>query len=134
MDTPEQKVPTDIRKALADKPAVMATWKDLTPIARRDFISWIESAKQPETRKRRVDSLPSRLTSGKRRPCCYAIIPMSLYKALAGTPKAKVTWKDLTPSEKRDFVSWIEEAKDPETHMFRIEKTCMMLAAGKRRP
>jgi hypothetical protein len=41
----EPRVPTDLRKALAAAPKAKAQWKDLTPIARRDFISWIDSAK-----------------------------------------------------------------------------------------
>ncbi len=48
----EVKVPTDLGKALAATPMAKAQWRDLTPIARRDFISWIDSAKQPETRRR----------------------------------------------------------------------------------
>jgi Bacteriocin-protection, YdeI or OmpD-Associated len=64
----EPKVPTDLRKALTAAPSVAALWWNLTPIARRDFIFWIDSAKQPETRKRRIDSLGGRLAAGKRRP------------------------------------------------------------------
>lgn len=130
----EPKVPTDLRKVLAGVPKAAALWKDLTPIARRDFITWIESAKQPETRKRRVDSLPSRLLSGKRRPCCFMIIPMSLYKALGKDPKAKDMWKDLTPMQRRDFVSWIDEARDKEEHALRIMKALIMLSKGKKHP
>ena len=37
------KVPTDLRQALAAAPMAKAKWSDLTPIARRDFISWIRS-------------------------------------------------------------------------------------------
>jgi hypothetical protein len=85
----EPRVPTDLRKVLAASARAKAQWSDLTPIARRDFISWIESAKQPETRKRRVESIPSRLASGKRRPCCYALVPVNLYKAIGSLPKAK---------------------------------------------
>ncbi|MFZ1988005.1 MAG: YdeI/OmpD-associated family protein [Minisyncoccia bacterium] len=129
-----EKVPTDLRKVLAAAPKVMEMWKDLTPIARRDFTSWIEGAKQLETRKRRVERVHSMLTSGKRRPCCYAIVPMNLYKALADSPKAKAVWKDLTPDERRDFVGWIDEAKESETRTRRIEKTCALLASGKRHP
>ncbi|MES2225778.1 MAG: YdeI/OmpD-associated family protein [Patescibacteria group bacterium] len=124
----------DLKKVLATNKKAQATWEDLTPIARRDFISWIESAKQPETRKRRVESLPSRLASGKRRPCCYAIVPTNLYKALDFLPKAKKLWKDLTPDEKRDFTDWINTAKDSEARTKRIEKACALLLAGKRRP
>lgn len=129
-----EKVPQDLRKVLTANPKAKAKWEDLTPIARRDFMSWIDSAKQPETRKRRVESIPSRLASGKRRPCCYAIVPMNLYKALNVNPKAKAVWKDLTPDARRDFVSWIDSANGPEAHGLRIEKACSMLAAGKRRP
>lgn len=133
-ETSEQKVPPDLRKALAANPKAKALWSGLTPIARRDFISWIASAKQPETRRRRVESMGSRLASGKRRPCCYAVVPMKFYKALDADPKAKAQWKSLTPDGRRDFISWIGAAKDPEEYRRRIEKACAMLAAGKQHP
>jgi len=111
-----------------------AQWRDLTPIARRDFISWIDSAKQPETRRRRIEKTCSMLVAGKRRPCCYSIVSFNLYTALAATPTAKAQWSDLTPIERRDFISWMDSAKQPAAHRRRIEKACVMLAAGKRRP
>jgi len=124
----------DLREALAAMPKAKAKWSDLTPIARRDFISWIESAKQPETRKRRVERAGSMLVAGKRRPCCYTIVSLDLHLALKATPKAKAQWSDLTPVERRDFISWMDSAKEPEANRRRIEKACAMLAAGKRRP
>ena len=130
----EPRVPTDLRKVLAASARAKAQWSDLTPIARRDFISWIESAKQPETRKRRVESIPSRLASGKRRPCCYALVPMNLYKAIGSLPKAKAQWKDLTANERRDFVDWIDSAKESDMRTQRIEKVCVMLLSEKRHP
>jgi uncharacterized protein YdeI (YjbR/CyaY-like superfamily) len=130
----EPRLPTDLRKALAVTPVAKAQWSDLTPIARRDFISWIDSAKQPETRRRRIERACSMLAAGKRRPCCYSIVSLNLYTALAATPMAKAHWSDLTPIERRDFISWMDSAKQPETHRRRIEKACVMLAAGKRRP
>jgi uncharacterized protein YdeI (YjbR/CyaY-like superfamily) len=74
------------------------------------------------------------LAAGKRRPCCYSIVSLNLYTALAATPMAKAQWRDLTPIERRDFISWMDSPKQPETHRRRIEKACVMLAAGKRRP
>jgi uncharacterized protein YdeI (YjbR/CyaY-like superfamily) len=130
----ELRLPTDLRKALAAAPKAQALWSDLTPIARRDFISWIESAKQLETRRRRIERACSMLAAGKRRPCCYSIVSLDLHLALAATPKAKAQWSDLTPIERRDFISWMDSAKEPEKHKRRIEKACAMLAAGKRRP
>jgi uncharacterized protein YdeI (YjbR/CyaY-like superfamily) len=130
----ELRLPTDLRKALAAAPMAKAQWSDLTPIARRDFVSWIDSAKQPETRRRRIERACSMLAAGKRRPCCYSIVSFDLYTALNATPKAKSQWSDLTPIERRDFISWMDSAKQPEAHRRRIEKACVMLATGKRRP
>ena len=124
--------PADLRKVLTSKKKAKEQWEGLTPIGRRDFISWIESAKQPETRKRRVESVPSRLASGKRRPCCYALVPMNLYKALSGMPRAKATWSVLTPTQKRDFAAWIDSAAGSGERAERIAKVCGLLAAGKR--
>ena len=130
----EPRVPTDLRKALAADPVAKAKWSDLTPIARRDFISWLDSAKQPETRRRRIEKACSMLTAGKRRPCCFSIVSFDLYTALKATPLAKAQWSELSPIERRDFTSWLNSAKEPEAHRRRIEKACLMLAAGRRRP
>src|ERR1700730_7074548 len=130
----ELRLPTDLRKALAATPTAKAKWNDLTPIARRDFISWIDSAKQLETLMRVIERACSMLIAGKRRPCCYSIVSFNLFTALAAKPKAKAQWSDLTPIERRDFISWMDSAKQPEAHKRRIEKACVMLAAGKRRP
>lgn len=130
----EPTVPADLRKVLAAAPSAEAAWKGLTSIGRRDFISWIDSAKQPETRKRRVESVPSRLASGKRRPCCYAVVPMDLYRALGTDPSAKAQWSDLTANEKRDFSDWVESSDDKATRKTRIEEARVMLSAGTRGP
>jgi hypothetical protein len=68
---PEPAVPADLRKALAAAPKARALWSDITANARRDWIHWITSAKQPETRVRRIKNACSMLTAGKRRVCCF---------------------------------------------------------------
>lgn len=71
-EEPEPRVPADLRKALAAAdPKVRAAWSDITPAARRDFIHWIVSPKQPETRARRIRNACDMLAKGKRRPCCF---------------------------------------------------------------
>jgi uncharacterized protein YdeI (YjbR/CyaY-like superfamily) len=131
---PEAKVPADLRRALAAVPVAKGEWRELTPIARRDFISWIEQAKQEETRRRRIERACSMLAQGKRRPCCYAVVPLYLYTALKAAPKAKAKWSELTPTARRDFISWIESAKEPEERKRRTAKASAILAAGKQRP
>src|SRR5438132_10281962 len=100
----ELRVPTDLRKALAATPMAKAQWRDLTPIARRDFISWIDSAKQAETRRRRIEKACSMLAAGKRRPCCYSIVSFNLYTALAATPRANAQCSGFTPVARRDCI------------------------------
>jgi len=129
-----EKQPADLRKALAAAPAAKAQWDDLTPVARRDFISWIESAKQAETRKRRVERACSMLAAGKRRPCCYAVVPLDLHNALKAAPKAKAQWSDLASDARRDLIGWIESAKLKETRKRRIDEACAKLATAKLRP
>lgn len=68
---PEPRVPADFKKALATAPQAQATWKDITPNARWDWIRWIGSTKQAETRKRRIDAALSKMNDGDRRPCCF---------------------------------------------------------------
>lgn len=127
-------MPTDFRKALAAAPGARAAWGDLTPIARRDFISWIDSAKQAETRKKRIARACSMLEDGKRRPCCYAVVPLDLHLALKASPKAKSQWSALDSDARRDFIAWIESAKERETRRRRVDTACAKLAAGKQHP
>ncbi len=71
-DEPEPRVPPDLRKALVSAPLrAKEVWKDITPVARRDWIQWIVSAKQAETRARRITNACDMLAKGKRRPCCF---------------------------------------------------------------
>lgn len=68
----EPTVPADLRKALAGASSkARALWSDITPNARRDWIHWITSAKQEETRARRIKNACSMLAVGKRRVCCF---------------------------------------------------------------
>jgi hypothetical protein len=71
-EEPEPRVPPYLRKALAAAhPKARATWSDITPVARRDWIQWIESARRKETRLKRIESACDMLAKDKRRPCCF---------------------------------------------------------------
>ena len=68
----EPEVPPELKKALAAAaPKARALWSDITPNTRGDWIHWITSAKQPETRARRIKNACSMLAAGKRRVCCF---------------------------------------------------------------
>ena len=64
-------LPVDLRKALIANPTALEAWKDITPLARNEFICWVEDAKQSTTRDRRVRRTQEELEEGKRRPCCW---------------------------------------------------------------
>lgn len=65
------RLPSGSRTALAAAPKAHAVWSDITPIARRDWIAWITSARQAKTRVRRIRNACDVLAWGKRRVCCF---------------------------------------------------------------
>lgn len=64
-------LPADLRTALVADGTALAAWNDITPLARNEFICWVEDAKQPTTRERRISRTREELLEGKRRPCCW---------------------------------------------------------------
>ena len=70
-DWPEPDIPTDFQAALADAPDISEAWKSITPMARWEWVRWINATKNLQTRQRRVEVAISKLRSGKRRPCCF---------------------------------------------------------------
>jgi hypothetical protein len=69
---PEPTVPEDLATALAAAPQeIQDLWRDITPMARWEWVRWVNATKNPDTRKRRVDVTISKMKSGKRRPCCF---------------------------------------------------------------
>jgi hypothetical protein len=60
-------------------------------------------------------------------------VPADLRKALTANPAMRVTWDDVTPAARRDWIYWITSGKKAETRERRILTACDMLAAGKRR-
>ena len=71
-DWPEPDVPADLAAALASAPAdVRVVWEDITPMARWEWVRWVQATRNPQTRARRVEVSISKLDGGKRRPCCF---------------------------------------------------------------
>jgi uncharacterized protein YdeI (YjbR/CyaY-like superfamily) len=62
------KLPADLRKALIANGTALAAWKDITPLARNEFICWVEDAKQEMTRKRRIRRTQEELEEGHAGP------------------------------------------------------------------
>jgi len=69
------ELPDDLRQALASDAAALATWEDISPLARNEWICWVTSPKKPETRVKRIAWGCENLAEGKCRPCCWPGCP-----------------------------------------------------------
>lgn len=67
----EPEIPDDLKKALLSSPKAEALWRDITPLARWDWIRWIRAVKTDETRRKHIDVALDKLNKGMRRPCCF---------------------------------------------------------------
>ena len=71
-DWPEPNMPQDLEAALTAAPqTIQDLWKDVTPMARWEWVRWVNATNNPDTRKRRVEVSISKMKRGKRRPCCF---------------------------------------------------------------
>jgi len=71
-DWPEPTVPEDLATALVAAPQrIQKLWSEITPMARWEWVRWVNATKNPDTRRRRVDVSISKMEGGKRRPCCF---------------------------------------------------------------
>jgi hypothetical protein len=69
---PEPRVPADLKQALERAPqAIRELWETITPMARWEWVRWVNATRNPETRSKRVAVSISKLRGGKRRPCCF---------------------------------------------------------------
>ena len=65
------ELPSDLQGALTASRRALDAWNDITPLARNEFICWVEDAKRQATRERRIRRTQEELEEGQRRPCCW---------------------------------------------------------------
>jgi hypothetical protein len=88
----EPEVPADLKKALETSPKAEALWKDITPLARWDWIRWIRAVKIAETRQKHIEVALDKLNKGMRRPCCFN-------RNACSEPAVSKNWVLLNPTE-----------------------------------
>ncbi len=88
----EPEVPEDVREALKSSPKAEDLWKDITPLARWDWIRWIRAVKTEETRQKHIDVMLDKLNRGIRRPCCFN-------RNLCSEPYVSHNWVLLDPTQ-----------------------------------
>ena len=62
-----------------------------------------------------------------------ARMPADLRSALARAARARATWQAFSPSQRREYIEWITEAKREDTRARRVATTVEWLGQGKRR-
>ena len=71
-DWPEPEVPKDFAKALDTAPEKVKTkWKDITAMARWEWIRWVNATNSKDTHAIRIEKSISKLNGKHRRPCCF---------------------------------------------------------------
>ncbi|HYK09151.1 MAG TPA: YdeI/OmpD-associated family protein [Candidatus Eisenbacteria bacterium] len=88
----EPQVPDDVQKVLSTSSKAEALWKDITPMARWDWIRWVRAVKTPETRKKHLEVMLDKLNKGMRRPCCFN-------RNMCSEPYVSHNWTLLPPTE-----------------------------------
>lgn len=69
------KLPKDLKESLRVSTLASKIWKDITPLARNEWICWVISVKKKETREKHVQRVIEDLSKGKKRPCCWSGCP-----------------------------------------------------------
>ncbi len=70
-------------------------------------------------------------TRTRKEPARPVVVPKDLRAALATNPEALAAFQAQSPSHRREYVEWIEEAKKAPTRERRLAKTLAQLAQGK---
>jgi len=76
-------LPEDLEQVLLADPPALISWEGITPLARNEWICWIEEARKPKTRLRRIERAQEDLKKGKKRPCCW---PGCFHREKTGHP------------------------------------------------
>lgn len=69
------KLPNFFKEQIESDLDVKTAWKNLTSLARNEWICWVTSANQEKTRDKRLDRAIKEIGEGKKRPCCWPGCP-----------------------------------------------------------
>ena len=60
------EIPPDLRAALDGAPAALTFFQQLSYTHQKEYVQWVEEAKRPETRQKRIQRMVEMLSAGKR--------------------------------------------------------------------
>lgn len=88
----EPEVPMDMKNILNTSQKAKEIWDSISPLGRWDWVRWVRAVKTPETRKKHLEVMMSKLNKGIRRPCCFN-------RSLCSDPEVSNNWVLLDESE-----------------------------------
>lgn len=97
---------------------------DLPP--KKTLTSWLKKAA-------RLNAEGVKAPRNTRSPKPPVKVPADLEMALRGTARARAAFEGFSPSHRREYVEWIEEAKREETRRRRLRTAIEWMAEGKPR-
>ncbi len=81
------QLPKDLESALRSSATALPSWEGISPLARNEWICWVESVKKAETRLHHIHRAVAELSAGKRRPCCWMGCPHRTDKPINATQR-----------------------------------------------
>ena len=127
------KLGTDISRDQLAYGAPSKEWAPISLVAIDEIWSAIRfrrDAALVAERKQRGTMRPTRPAS--KAPPRPIVVPPALAKALKGDAKANAFWASLAPSHRREYATWVAEAKRDETRERRLVATMTALRTGKK--
>lgn len=118
-------VPAKIDLGAMGQFARVTTLSDLP--ARRQLLSYV---KQAAALNEQGVKVPMRKKAG---PLPKLVVPDDLKRALDKNKKARATFEAFSPTNKRDYVEWLTEAKTDATRQKRLDTAIEWMAEGKDR-
>lgn len=89
-DWVEPDVPEDMKKALSTSKKAEDIWKEITPLARWDWVRWVRAVKTADTRQKHLEVMLDKLNKGMKRPCCFN-------RNMCSEPYVSHNWRLLDP-------------------------------------
>lgn len=131
-------VESDLSRDGGWQPLISRGWGPVAQVALDATWSAVRFKPESEVERKTPGQLPGAKKASKtasssgalKRPAADLVVPDELTDGLKKDKAASATWKSLAPSHKREYVTWIGEAKKPETRARRIAQALGMLAQG----
>ncbi|MBW5445056.1 hypothetical protein GE107_03125 [Cohnella sp. CFH 77786] len=128
------KLKTDINRDTGWKPVSDAGWEGIALVSLDDTWSSMRFRPASAVGKTRPSPAERRAAAADRPTAAPLETPEDLRRALDTVPEAAAVFDKLAPSHKKEYISWIVEAKKAETRASRIEKAVDKLGKGLKRP